>query len=118
MRATKKSKRLCISFLLFSVIVICAFFFFVTKPYPTVTNVPIMQIIIPIGLFSAIIMPIPIKKITPIIAVNKKAILNVFHFFTLQSHFTFTKVRIQLYFHSCFYFNCYCIPFALIIEKD
>ena len=70
MRATK-SKRLCISFLLLALF---AHFLFVTKPYPTVTNVPIMQIIIPIGLFSAIIMPIPIKKITPIIAVNKSDI--------------------------------------------
>ena len=88
MRATK-SKRLCISFLLFSVIVICAFFF-VTKPYPTVTNVPIMQIIIPIGLFSAIIMPIPIKKITPIIAVNKSDIECV----------PFLHPPISFYFHK------------------
>ena len=88
MRATK-SKRLCISFLLFSVIVICAFSF-VTKPYPTVTNVPIMQIIIPIGLFSAIIMPIPIKKITPIIAVNKSDIECV----------PFLHPPISFYFHK------------------
>ena len=72
MRATK-SKRLCISFLLLALCDL-RIFLFVTKPYPTVTNVPIMQIIIPIGLFSAIIMPIPIKKITPIIAVNKSDI--------------------------------------------
>lgn len=84
-----KSKRLYTGFLLLTLLRF-THFSFVTKPYPTVTNVPIMQIIIPIGLFSAIIMPIPIKKITPIIAVNKSDIECV----------PFLHPPISFYFHK------------------
>ncbi len=87
---SNKKVRGCIQASYFLTLLRFTHFSFVTKPYPTVTNVPIMQIIIPIGLFSAIIMPIPIKKITPIIAVNKSDIECV----------PFLHPPISFYFHK------------------